>query len=121
MILSTIKNIPGRIIRAWGYSRDGLANAFIREESFRLEVMSLVILTLILLLVPWPIWKKLALTSVFLLIPLTELLNSALEDLCNLVSPDFNPFIKNAKDKGSAAVLLAIIINGLALAALVVT
>jgi diacylglycerol kinase len=28
-----------------------------------------------------------------------------------LVSPDFNPKVKDAKDKGSAAVLVAIIIN----------
>ncbi|MDR1921420.1 MAG: diacylglycerol kinase [Candidatus Adiutrix sp.] len=42
-----------------------------------------------------------------------------MEDICDLVSPDYDLHVKNAKDKGSAAVLLAIIINVLALAALV--
>jgi diacylglycerol kinase (ATP) len=60
--------------------------------------------------VSWPIWKKGVLIAVYLLIPLIELINSALEDICDLVSPDYNEKIKWAKDKGSAAVLMAIII-----------
>jgi len=117
-MITTIKNIPRRVVKAFGYSFDGLRSAFVKEESIRLETMALALLVLILLFVPWPMWKKAALTATFLLIPLSELLNSALEDLCDLVSPDFHPLIKSAKDKGSAAVLLAIIVNVLALTAL---
>lgn len=118
-MIKTIKNIPRRVVKAFGYSFDGLKSAFVKEESIRLEAMGLVLLVLILIFVPWPMWKKFGLTATFLLIPLAELLNSALEDLCDLVSPDFNLLIKSAKDKGSAAVLLAIVINVLALAALI--
>lgn len=118
MLMRTIKNIPGRVLRAFGYSRDGLKGAFVKEESFRLEVMGLLILVVTLLLVPWPGWKKAALLAVYFLIPLTELVNSALEDLCDLVSPDFHPLVKAAKDKGSAAVLMALIFTLLTLAAL---
>ena len=119
MIIRTIKNIPRRVIKASSYSFDGLKSAFVKEESIRLEALTLVLLVLILVFVPWPLWKKVALTATYLLIPLAEILNSAIEDLCDLVSPEFNPLIKSAKDKGSAAVLLAIIINLLALAALI--
>ncbi|MDL2260054.1 diacylglycerol kinase [Deltaproteobacteria bacterium OttesenSCG-928-K17] len=119
MLLRTIKNIPVRAVKAWGYSWDGLKSAFIKEESFRLETIALVVLVAVLAVVPWPLWKKAALTATFLLIPLTELLNSAIEDICDLVSPDRHPLIKAAKDKGSSAVLLAIILNLLALAALI--
>ena len=118
-MIKTIKNIPRRVVKAFGYSFDGLKSAFIKEESIRLEAMGLVLLVLVLIFVPWPLWKKVSLTAIYLLIPLAELLNSALEDLCDLVSPDFNPLIKSAKDKGSAAVLAAIIINVLALAGLI--
>lgn len=119
MPFSTIKNIPTRVVKAWGYSLDGLKSALTKEESFRLETAALIALIAILAPLPWPLWKKAALCATFLLIPLTELLNSAVEDLCDLVSPERHPLIKAAKDKGSAAVLLAIIINLLALAALV--
>ena len=40
-----------------------------------------------------------------------ELLNTAIENICNLVSPDFNPLVKKAKDAASAAVLLGIFAN----------
>lgn len=119
MILSTLKNIPARAVRAFGYSWAGLKNAFVKEEAFRLEALGLVLLGLVLPFVPWPLWKKCALLAVFFLIPLTELLNTAVEDVCDLVSPGYNDFIKNAKDKGSAAVLLALVINVLALAGLI--
>ncbi|MDR1043721.1 MAG: diacylglycerol kinase [Candidatus Adiutrix sp.] len=118
MLLKTIKNIPGRVVRAFAYSWGGFKSALIREESFRLEAMGLAILLAALLPAPWPVWKKLALTAAYLLIPLAELFNSALEDLCDLVSPDDNLYVKSAKDKGSAAVLLAIIIASLTLAIL---
>jgi diacylglycerol kinase (ATP) len=119
MILSTLKHIPIRAIRAFSYSLAGMRSAFIREEAFRLEVLSLILLGLALPFVPWPLWKKFALLAVFFLIPLAEMLNTAVEDLSDLVSPEYNDYIKNAKDKGSAAVLLAIAINVLVLLALI--
>lgn len=33
----------------------------------------------------------------------SELLNTAIESICDLVSPEYNPFVKIAKDSGSAA------------------
>ena len=33
----------------------------------------------------------------------SELLNTAIEAICDLVSPEYNPFVKIAKDSGSAA------------------
>ena len=119
IFIQTIKNIPRRAVKAFSYSVDGLKSAFIKEEAFRLESLGLVLLILVLLFVPWPLWKKFSLAAVFLLIPLSELFNSAIEDLSDLVSPDYHPLIKGAKDKGSAAVLLAIFVSLLALAALI--
>ena len=118
MLISTLRNIPGRVVRATGFSCRGLKAAFLQEEAFRLEVLGLALLGAVLAACPWPLWKKAALTAAYLLIPLAELFNSALEDFCNLVSPDYNPLAGQVKDKGSAAVLLAIVINVLVLLAL---
>ncbi|MDR1109148.1 MAG: diacylglycerol kinase [Deltaproteobacteria bacterium] len=118
-MLKTIKNVPNRVVKAMGYSLSGLAQAYRKEESVRLELLALAILAVVLALVPWPAWKKLALVAVYLIVPLTELLNSAIEDVCDLVSPGINPFVKAAKDKGSAVVLVAIVLNVVALVALI--
>ena len=117
-MLTLLKNLPKRIANAWRYSMDGLRAVFVKEESFRIECLAMVILAVVLLLSPWPAWKILALLGTYLLIPLAELLNSAVEDICDMVSPGHSPYVKAAKDKGSAAVLLAILVNALVLIAL---
>jgi diacylglycerol kinase (ATP) len=109
-MLKLLKNLPRRVASAMSYSLRGLVQAFKKEESIRLETLSLFILLLILFLVSWPFWKKMTLLAIFFLIPLTELINSAIEDICDLISPEFNEKIRDAKDKSSSAVLIAIII-----------
>ncbi|MDR2367238.1 MAG: diacylglycerol kinase [Deltaproteobacteria bacterium] len=101
------------------YSLSGLKLAFKKEESIRLELIALIILLIVMAFVPWPVWKKAALVAVFLLVPLTELVNSAIEDICDLVSPGIHPSVKAAKDKGSAAVLVAIVMGVVCLVALI--
>jgi diacylglycerol kinase (ATP) len=43
------------------------------------------------------------------LVLITELVNSAIEAIVDMASPDFHPLAKKAKDIGSAAVLLALL------------
>jgi diacylglycerol kinase (ATP) len=118
-MLKTIKNIPTRVSKAMGYSLSGLALAYRKEESIKLELLALAILAIVMAFVPWPAWKKATLIAVYLIIPLAELINSAIEDVCDLVSPDHSPLVKAAKDKGSAVVLMAIVIGVVALVALI--
>ncbi|MDR1080160.1 MAG: diacylglycerol kinase [Deltaproteobacteria bacterium] len=118
-MLKALANIPRRARNAMRFSLSGLASAFSKEEAVKLETIALALLVAILFFVPWPLWKKVALTAGYLLVPFTELLNSAIEDICDLVSPEYNKKVKTAKDKGSAAVLIAIVLNFLILAALI--
>lgn len=118
-MLKTIKNIPRRAASATQYSLAGLKSAYSKEEAIRLEAMGFALVLIAMLIVPWPFWKKAAMVAAYLLIPLCELVNSAIEDVCDLISRDYQENIKTAKDKGSAAVLLAIIINLAVLAALI--
>ena len=119
-LLNLLKKAPQRFKNALGYSMSGLVEATRREESFKLEIIGFIVLIATMIFVPWLIWKKVTMILVYLLIPLCEIINSALEDICNLISPDYHPLVKSAKDKGSAAVLLAIIINILALILLII-
>ena len=117
-MFKTLKNIPRRAKNSMYYSLCGFGSSFRKEESVKLETLALAVLVTVMCLVHWPLWKKLALTAAYLLVPLAELINSALEDICDLVSPEYNEKVKSSKDKGSAAVLLAIVINFVVLAAL---
>ena len=51
---------------------------------------------------------------------LAELLNSAIENICDIIHPQESKLVKAAKDKGSMAVLIALIANLFLLLALII-
>ncbi|MCA1922745.1 diacylglycerol kinase [Buttiauxella noackiae] len=99
-----------RIIKAAGYSWKGLKAAWINEAAFRQEGVSAVIAIAIAC---WldvdPITRILLIGSV-VLVMIVEILNSAIEALVDRVGTDYHELSGRAKDMGSAAVLIAIIL-----------
>jgi len=98
-----------RIIKAFYYSCAGLKSAFQKEASFRQELYLFLLLSILLFNTPVPTIMRCYVFSSMLIVLVTELLNSAIESLTDLVSPEPHPLAKNAKDMASAAVLLAIL------------
>ena len=102
-----------RIVRATGYSWQGLRAAYRHEEAFRQETwLCLVLVPLGLYLGDGGVEKALLAASV-LLLPLVEILNSALEAVVDRVGDERHELSGRAKDMGSAAVALAILIMAL--------
>ncbi len=101
-----------RIIHATGYSMKGLRAAWKYESAFRQEVMLAVVL------LPAAFWlgqtavERALLIAPILLMLIVELLNSAIEALADRFGPENHPLLGNAKDMGSAAVLLALLLLG---------
>ncbi|EPF20338.1 MULTISPECIES: diacylglycerol kinase [Cedecea] len=99
-----------RIIKAAGYSWKGLRAAWINEAAFRQEGVAAVIAIIIAC---WldvdPITRILLIGSV-VLVMIVEILNSAIEALVDRVGTDYHELSGRAKDMGSAAVLIAIIL-----------
>lgn len=56
--------------------------------------------------------KRFALIGTLLLVLIIELLNTAIEKLCDRVSLKRDPVIKRVKDMGSAAIMLSLLIAG---------
>ena len=99
-----------RLINATGYSLAGFRACFLHEEAFRQEV------ALAVILVPLGLWlgetgiERALLVASMLLIPLVELLNSAIEAVVDRLGPEQHELSGRAKDIGSAAVFLAIVV-----------
>lgn len=93
--------------RSFKYAFSGLATAVKREPNFRIHLtVTLIVLTFALLMkLSLAEFALLAFTIFFVLI--LELLNTMLEALVNLVSPEIQPEAKVAKDVSAAMVLLA--------------
>lgn len=99
-----------RIARATGYSLQGLVSAWQAESAFRQEV------ALAAVLLPATYWvatswvEAVLLAGSVMLVLIVELLNSAIEATVDRVSLDLHPLAKQAKDVGSAAVMLTLIL-----------
>lgn len=101
-----------RVRHALGYSLDGLRQAVRHESAFRQE------LVLAAFMLPAAFWLGRNWTEVALLagsvvfVMVVELLNSAIEAVVDRVSFELHELSKRAKDLGSAAVLLALLLCG---------
>ena len=104
---------PRQVWSAFRWSMKGLRAAWRHEASFRLEAMLAVVL------IPLGLWlgeggvEKLLLVLAPLLVLSAELLNSAIEAVVDKVSPDFNELAGRAKDMGSAAVFVLLVLVAL--------
>jgi diacylglycerol kinase (ATP) len=100
----------GRIIDASIYSKEGLVSAFKGEAAFRQEAALYLLMLPLLYLLPLSLNLKLLLLTANTIILIVELLNSAIEAVVDLVSPEHHILAKNAKDMGSAAVFIGLVL-----------
>ncbi|MDP3978283.1 MAG: diacylglycerol kinase [Pseudomonas sp.] len=102
-----------RILYATGYSLAGLRAAFHGEAAFRqLLLLNAVLLPLACLVDATPS-ERVLLILVPMLALVVELLNSAIESTVDRISLSIHPLSKQAKDMGSAAQLIALILIAL--------
>lgn len=104
-------NVKGwrRVVYAFGYSMRGLKACFELEEAFRQEVFLLVpLIPLALWLGETPVERAILIGSL-LIVPIVELLNSAIEANVDRVGLERHELSGRAKDIASAAVLSSIV------------
>ncbi|WP_373332320.1 diacylglycerol kinase [Thiopseudomonas alkaliphila] len=98
-----------RILNAVGYSLAGLTAAYRGEAAFRQLVWAnLVLIPLSFCFDLEPVEHAL-LVAVCLLSLIVELFNSAIEAVVDRISLERHPLSKNAKDMGSAAQMIAML------------
>jgi diacylglycerol kinase (ATP) len=100
-----------RLWHATGFALAGLRLAW-NEAAFRQEAIASV------LLVPLAFWlgvtwvETAMLAGSVLLVMVVELLNTAIETTVDRIGPEWHALSKQAKDMGSAAVLLSLLLAG---------
>lgn len=98
-----------RIWHATGYSMEGLRAGW-NEKAFRQEAIAAMVL------LPLSLWLGRSWVEVALLagsvviVMIVELLNTGIETAIDRIGPEWHDLSKRAKDMGSAAVLLALLL-----------
>ena len=98
-----------RVVNAFGYSIAGLRAAYDNEAAFRqLLWLNIVLLTTAAWLDVTAIERAILMLTPLLCLVI-ELLNTAIENVVDRVSMAIHPLSKNAKDMGSAAQLIGLL------------
>ena len=108
-----IMNPLQRLIRAFGYSWQGLCATYKSEWAFRVEVFVAPPMAIIALLLPVSLAEKALLLTTLALVLLAELANTAIEAVVNRISDERHELSGKAKDIGSAMVLVALVNAGI--------
>jgi diacylglycerol kinase (ATP) len=101
-----------RLINATRFSWRGWSAALRHEAAFRQEMAAT------LVFIPLALWlgetsaEKALMIASWMLVPIVELLNSAMETAVDRISDEHHPLAGRAKDMGSAAVLTSLLTAG---------
>ena len=102
-----------RVIRATGFSMQGLKLAWKHEAAFRQELILAAIMLPIALLVDVTTVERILLILGLFVVLTVELLNSAIEAVVDRISDEIHPLSGQAKDIASAAVFMSLFFCGL--------
>ncbi|MBD9644274.1 diacylglycerol kinase [Pantoea sp. PNT02] len=105
-------NVTGlvRIVKAAGYSWQGLRAAWQHEAAFRQEAIAALVAILVACWLDVDTLSRILMIGSVVLVIIVEILNSAIEAVVDRIGQEQHPLAGRAKDMGSAAVLLTILL-----------
>lgn len=98
-----------RIIKATGYSIQGLRAAFKHETAIRQEILLLLISIILAIMFDVSVIERILMIGVVVLVLMIELVNSAIEAVVDRIGVEHHELSGRAKDIGSAAVMVALV------------
>jgi diacylglycerol kinase len=101
--MSKFHSVP----RSFGYAWSGLITAWQKEPNFRVHLLIAAIALVMGFLLGISHIEWVVLTFVIAWVLVLELVNTSIEAIVNMVSPEIRPEAKIAKDTASAAVFLS--------------
>lgn len=94
-------------LKAFKYAWDGLVDLFLNQEPVLVHLCAIVVALGTAWFLEFPAWKWAAIVGCIGFTLTTEALNTAVEYVVDLVSPDYHELAGKAKDIAAAAVMLS--------------
>jgi undecaprenol kinase len=89
------------------FAFEGIKTTFNTERNFRIHLVAAILVIVWAWILKIPTWDFALLLIVISLVLCAELLNTAIEAVIDLVSPEWHPLAKVAKDTAAGAVLVS--------------
>jgi diacylglycerol kinase (ATP) len=110
MLREVVAVLNRRTFVAGKNSWQGLKDAFINEEAFKVQSLLCLILIPLALIIAENYLQLLLLLCALFLVLIVELLNTSIEIVVDRIGTEFNKLSGRAKDIGSAAVCLSMLL-----------
>jgi diacylglycerol kinase (ATP) len=110
MLREVVAVLNRRTFVAGKNSWQGLKDAFINEEAFKVQSLLCLILIPLALIIAENYLQLLLLLCALFLVLIVELLNTSIEIVLDRIGTEFNKLSGRAKDIGSAAVCLSMLL-----------
>jgi diacylglycerol kinase len=101
-------------IASFGYAIKGIGILFQTQANAQIHALAVIVITALGLYLGLEFWEWCVIILCMTIVLLAEALNTALEYLVDLTSPDYHPLAGKAKDVAAGAVLLSVILCGVA-------
>lgn len=95
-----------QFVKSFGYAWQGLNHCFLQERNFKIHTMAAATAVSLSLLLKISTMEWIAVVCCMALVMAMEMVNTSLEQLCNLVYPGRSNQVKKIKDMAAGAVLL---------------
>ena len=89
------------------HAAGGIGHAFRSETNFRIHVLAMALVVALGVVLHISAMEWLFVAGCSMLVLSMELVNTAIENVCDLISTEYNPLIKIIKDVAAAAVLVS--------------
>lgn len=95
------------------YPLAGFINMIKHERAAQIHVVAFIILSIVLIFIPFSILSKIILFASMFLMFIGEAINTAIERVVDLASPDIHPLAKQSKDIAALVVFLFFLLTGI--------
>ena len=100
-----------RVLKSFLFALYGLKDCFLHEKNFKIQFVIALFVTAAGFFFSLSPMEWIIILICFAVVLSFEIINSAIEKLCDLVCPTFNLTIKKVKDMSASAVLFSAIIS----------
>jgi diacylglycerol kinase len=96
-----------KTLKSFNYAVKGLISTWKEEPNFRIEVIVAVLVLFCMFYFSFTLAEIAFCILVITMVLTAEIVNTIIEDVCNKIEPNHDPFIEKIKDMSSAFVLLS--------------
>lgn len=102
---------PVKVTRSFSHALRGIIGCFKTEANFKIHLLLSSIAIAAAALLQLSAWKWGVISVCIAMVLAAEMLNTAIEKLCDVISPGYHPQIKLIKDMAAGAVLVTALIS----------